>query len=178
MKAIALLMLLMGFAINSAGACSVKEIARPQLLVEQAHAIYHVRAVGYVTPLRRLPRDRAPKIRFSVINVIKGPRPLAEVQFAGILVQADDRNDHAAPYGFVRPAGRHGMCFATEYRAGAKYLMLIKGGTPYWARLAPTNEQLSGPNDPWLLWVKRRAAGGSKPRLNVSFKPKPLSGSA
>jgi hypothetical protein len=176
MKAFALLALLLaGFP---ARACTVKEILRPQLLVERAQAIYHVKASGYVVPLRQLPRGQAPKVRFTLLGVIKGAAPKAPLEFAGVLVQSDDRNDQTPPYDFVRPAGRHGMCFATEYRAGAEYLMLIKNGSPYWARLSPTNEQIFGPTDAWLEWVKQQAAQISKVRPNNSFKPKPLRGSA
>jgi hypothetical protein len=41
-------------------------------------------------------------------------------------------------------------------------LMLVEEGpgilTPYWAPLLPTNEQLHGPDDPWLAWVRTRVA--------------------
>ena len=176
MKTLALLVLLL--AGIPARACTVKEILQPQLLVAQAHAIYHVKAVGYVVPLQQLPRGQSPKVLFTLLGAIKGAAPKEPLEFAGILVQADDRNDQTVPYDFVRPAGRHGMCFATEYRAGAEYLMFIKGGTPYWARLAPINEQVFGPTDAWLKWVKQRAAQSSRLRPNNSFKPKPLRGSA
>jgi hypothetical protein len=176
MKSFALLVLLLaGFPVR---ACTVKEILQPQLLVEQAQGIYHVKAVGYVVPLQELPRGQGPKVRFTLLGVIKGLAPKGQLQFSGVLVQTDDRNDQTAPYDFVRPAGRHGMCFATEYRAGAEYLMLIKRGTPYWARLSPTNEQVFGPSDAWLRWVKQQATQSSKVRPNNSFKPKPLRGSA
>jgi len=176
MKALALFALLL--AGLPARACLVKEILKPQLLVEQAQAIYHVRAGGYVVPLRQLPHGQTPKVNFILLGVIKGAASKEPLQFAGVLVQRDDRNDQTAPYDFVRPAGRRGMCFATEYRAGAEYLMLIKGGTPYWAHLSPTNEQVFGPSDAWLKWVKQQAAQSSKVRPNNSFKPKPLRGSA
>jgi hypothetical protein len=176
MKIFALFALLLaGFP---AGACTVKEIIQPQLLVAQAQAIYYVKADGYVVPLRLLQRGQTPKIRFTLLSVIKGATPKGPLQFAGVLTRADDRNDQPVPYDFVRSAGRRGMCFATEYRAGAEYLMLIKGGTPYWARLSPTNEQVFGPADAWLKWVKQQAAQRSVVRPNNSFKPKPLRGSA
>ena len=176
MKAFALLaLLLVGFP---ARACLVKEILKPQFLVEQAQAIYLVKAGGYVVPLRQLPRGQTPKINFILLSVIKSTAPKQPLQFAGVLVQKDDRNDQVAPYDFVRPAGRRGACFATEYRTGAEYLMLIKGGTPYWAYLSPTNEQVFGPSDAWLKWVKQQAAQSSEVRPNNSFKPKPLRGSA
>ena len=51
-------------------------------------------------------------------------------------------------------AGGCGGCFAHEYRDGAEYLLMLKGVTPYWAPLSPTNEEVSGAQDPWVLWVK------------------------
>jgi hypothetical protein len=51
-----------------------------------------------------------------------------------------------------------GNCYALTYRSGAQYLLLIKAGTPYWAPLAPTNEQVQGEDDAWVSWV-RNAAG-------------------
>jgi hypothetical protein len=49
------------------------------------------------------------------------------------------------------------------YRRGAEYLLLLtreQAGelTPYWSPLAPTNEQVSGPDDPWIQWVKIEVA--------------------
>jgi len=29
-------------------------------------------------------------------------------------------------------------------------------GTPYWTPLSPTNEEVSGLDDPWVVWVKRQ----------------------
>jgi len=126
----ATLALIAGWAMPLAQACTVKELVKPQRLVEQAQAIYHVRADGYVVPLSQLKRGEAPLVRFSVLSVIKGQSPMTPIHFAGILVQADDPSDQVAPRDFVRPAGRSGMCFATEYHLGAEYLMLIRGGTP------------------------------------------------
>jgi hypothetical protein len=89
------------------------------------------------------------------------------VEFNGELNQRDDPNDRPAPYGFVRPGGRHGNCFALGYRSGGEYLLLLRRTehpssaqpndlTPYWSPLAPTNEQLfGGTSDPWFAWVAR-----------------------
>ena len=39
------------------------------------------------------------------------------------------------------------------------FLKLSKGTmTPYWQSLAPTNEQVRGPDDPWVAWVRKELA--------------------
>src|SRR4249919_3819283 len=81
MKALALFALLL--AGLPARACLVKEILKPQLLVEQAQAIYHVRAGGYVVPLRQLPHGQTPKVNFILLGVIKGAASKEPLQFAG-----------------------------------------------------------------------------------------------
>ena len=51
--------------------------------------------------------------------------------------------------------------------AGCRVLLLLKVAsqpvfgppgqlTPYWRALAPTNEQVFGPDDPWESWVRRQ----------------------
>jgi len=77
----------------------------------------------------------------------------------GELTDRDDPNDRPASYGFVRPLGRGGDCFARYYRRGGEFLMFcrVTNGrlNPYWASLGATNEQLFGPDDKWLAWVRR-----------------------
>jgi len=56
-----------------------------------------------------------------------------------------------------------GSCFADDHRAGASCRLLLDSDgsgalTPYWSALQGLNEQLSGPGDPWLAWVRRQAA--------------------
>jgi len=158
--------------------CSVIRIPSPSELVKNADRIVLVQAEGLATE----PGSSAPsgplassktQIRFRVIEVLKGATPGATITFNGSLSDHDDRNDRPAPYDFVRPDGRHGNCFALEYRQGAQYLLLLKRSsedayaqpdvlTPYWAPLAPTNEQVFGAPDPWLAWV-RKAVGAPEP---------------
>jgi hypothetical protein len=85
----------------------------------------------------------------------------------GRLVAGDDFNDQPPPYTFVRPAGRHGGCYASEYQTGAQFLLILKfhgdgSLTPYWEGLAPTNEQLHGPDDPWLKVVRTFATAAAR----------------
>jgi len=98
------------------------------------------------------------------LDVLKGSydRP-----FVSVIGQIGDyRTDPARrpPYEQIDCMGRVpgcGSCFAQSYKNGAHYLLLLKGGTPYWAPLSPTNEEVSGPADPWVLWVKRQLEGRS-----------------
>jgi mannose-6-phosphate isomerase-like protein (cupin superfamily) len=63
--------------------------------------------------------------------------------------------------------GRGGSCWAFHYKDGAEFLLFLKRHdpneedsvewgevTPYWASMAPTNEQLHSPDGAWLRWVK------------------------
>jgi hypothetical protein len=90
------------------------------------------------------------------------------ISFSGVLVEQEDLRDGPIPYQMVRPAGQRGNCFATEYRPGAEYLLLLSrsdraGLTPYWAPLAPLNEQIRGPDDPWVAWVREQLEDASVP---------------
>jgi hypothetical protein len=125
-------------------------------IVRRADVIVRARAEG-VAP-------SAGGVTFTILDVLKGRTSASSLDIDGSLVDGDDPNDHPVPYTFVRPAGRRGNCYALEYRAGAEYLLILKGGkkpasalTPYWSRLMPTNEQLiGGETDAWFVWMKRR----------------------
>lgn len=112
----------------------------------------------------------ATDVHFTALEVVTGVPP-AELKFAGELVDADDYNNGAVPYRMVRPSGQRGSCFTYEYRAGAEYLLILRNAphaipliagaetprlNPYWAPLAPLNEQVRGDDDPWVQWVKAR----------------------
>ena len=101
-------------------------------------------------------------VRFEILERIRGADSLTHLDLRGVLVSRDDFNGGTVPYQMVRSAGQRGDCFAQEYRAGAEYLLILEprvdGFTPHWKPLAPFNEQLRGPEDPWLIWV-REAAG-------------------
>jgi len=92
------------------------------------------------------------------------PSPLL---IEGTVTPDDDFTDRPSPYDFVRPRGRGGSCYATEYREGARFLLLLNRAadgslTPYWAALAPTNEQLHPGDDPWLAAVRAFATSGRR----------------
>lgn len=145
-----------------ASACKVNDVLTPTELVKEADGIYHVRAEAYATRPDPSKPPTSPVVRFSVLAAIKGAEQKADFNFVGVLVDRNDPNDTPVPYDIVRSAGRHGDCFAKQYRAGGEYLMFIKSGTPYWSALAPTNEQVRGESDPWLVWV-RNAVAKDKP---------------
>jgi hypothetical protein len=109
-------------------------------------------------------RTSAPdsRIRFSVLEVVRGEGIKREVVLPGYLWDRDDFNDHRPPYSFVRPDGRDGSCFANTYRSGAQFLLVLKKVkadeyTVNWYSLGPVNEQLRSDTDPWLLWVRQEA---------------------
>jgi hypothetical protein len=155
--------------------CSVERVPSAAELVKDAEAIMVMRAEGLASQKGRPGSlaDSATQMRFRVVEVLKGSIPAATLEFNGSLTEHDDRNDRAVPYDFVRPGGRHGNCFALDYRRGAEYLLLLKRSsqrayaqpdvlTPYWAPLAPTNEQVFGTADPWIAWVRKTVAGPRK----------------
>jgi hypothetical protein len=101
-----------------------------------------------------------------VVSVLKGRLPGKTLTFNGILTGSDERNPGTIPYQTARHSADAG-CFAMGYREGGYYLLFLKRGdhpayaqgqmlTPYWAPLAPSNEQLFGADDPWERWVSER----------------------
>lgn len=139
-------------------------------MVAEADAIVLANAEGYA-PGPRTSRSSSPlpdsNVRFRIIEVIRAKLPmisaLAEngyLVLPGTLIDQDDFNDHPAPYTFVRPEGRRGNCYATTYRSGAQFLLMLKRNstgdlTVYWNPLAPVNEQVHPSEDAWVLWVRK-----------------------
>ncbi len=158
----------------------------PPQLVERAASILHVRARGYCGGADRecsllansIVVTAGPQgapgpaswssgntgttkpIDFEVLEVLKGPAVPGVVRILGTLVDQDDFNEQPVPFTFVRRGGRSGNCFAFGYRSDREYLLFLRPGkeslTPYWAPLAPINEQIRGSQDPWVTWVKRQ----------------------
>jgi hypothetical protein len=135
-------------------------------MVREADAIVRVAAENYTvapkSPISPTGFDveRDSRIRFKVLEVIRG-KVSEELVLPGVLVDTDDFNDQASPYNSVRPEGRRGSCFASSYRSGEQFLLMLKKRgnefTVDWYSLAPVNEQLHSVNDPWLLWVRKQA---------------------
>ncbi|MEK6666452.1 MAG: hypothetical protein AABZ20_08520 [candidate division NC10 bacterium] len=119
-------------------------------VIRESEAVVRARVVGAGVTLR-------------VLEVLKGSYDRPFVTVPGQI--RDYRSDPARrpPYDQIDCVGRVpgcANCFAQNYKDGVEYLLLLKGGTPYWAPLSPTNEEVSGPNDPWVVWVKRQLERG------------------
>ena len=149
-------------------ACSiVGSPADGLLLAQSADAVVRAVAVeslphpaAVVDEMTEFDRE---SVRFRVEEVLVGDTSLSEVVLPGRVVSGDDWNDHAPPYRFVRPDGRRGSCFASQYRRGGLYLLFLEdteSGLGLLRKpLAPVNEQLRGEQDPWLLYVKGLLTG-------------------
>jgi len=126
-----------------------------------ADVIVRATAVSYVSePDLSLVTTGVPdtKLTFHVEEVLKG-KYIGEILILnGYLSNDDDYNEVKVPYTFVRPNGRSGSCFANTYKEGAQFLLFLKktkgGYTSNISALGPANEQLRGPNDPWLEWAR------------------------
>ena len=99
-----------------------------------------------------------PGITLRVLEVIKGAYDRPFVTVPGQI------RDYASDPARRPPYEQIGDCFARSYKDGAQYLLLLRGGTPYWAPLSPTNEEVAGPDDPWVVWVKRQVGIATGPR--------------
>jgi hypothetical protein len=130
--------------------------------VDSSEVIVRARAVGAGPRVDSHPMitSDGSSVRFAVVQVLRGDTALREIVFGGRLVEHDDFSTMPVPRRTTRPGGQHGNCFATDYTTGAEYLLLLRRQagvlTPYWEGLAPLNEQLRGPDDPWLGWVRSR----------------------
>ncbi len=132
-----------------------------------ADLIVRATALKYVTtpkPDTRTTGVPESTVEFRIEETIWGVDVPATIVLHGYLADRDDFNEVPLPYRFVRPGGRAGSCFANSYKTGAQFLLFLKRGTNSYvstsgyttniSALGPTNEQLRGPDDPWLQWVK------------------------
>jgi hypothetical protein len=163
-----------------AAPCTITHLATPEELVSTADAIVRVTAVEYAKapppPGPRVDGDVIRRevvdtivfgpqgvVRFRVDEVVKGEDVPSVLEMHAELVDHNDFNDKRPPYTFVRPSGRRGSCFTSEYRPGASYLLFLKRGQgdlhvlP--EPLAPVNEQLRSRDDKWVRWVRRKVRG-------------------
>lgn len=106
-------------------------------------------------------------VRLAVREVIRDSVPGGQLVLPGRIVDDDDFNRRPVPYQIVRSSGQRGDCYASEYKLGAQYLLLLarnsRGLTVQWVPLAPVNEQIIGPEDAWVRWVRERANRVSSP---------------
>ena len=135
--------------------------------VTDAEVIVRARAVGTFPGSNLQPVLSATdsSVVFEVQEMLKGDGPLGELSIPGVTSDRNDFNSGQVPYRIVRSEGQRGDCFAMTYRIGAEYLLLLKSREgvlhPYWAGLAPLNEQITGRDDPWVEWVRKRAGLGN-----------------
>jgi hypothetical protein len=115
-------------------------------------------------------------VELEVLEVLTGT--LAQVgskrRVVGRVVEYQGRNTGEVPYETARP-GAGGGCLALDYALGREYLLMFANESLDWAPLAPVNEEVAGPNDKWVTWVraevKRRPR--TKPRAgSVETKDK------
>ncbi|HUF73324.1 MAG TPA: hypothetical protein VMR74_10545, partial [Gammaproteobacteria bacterium] len=144
-------------------ACSLAAPLPPaEELVDSATVIVRARAMGLSDNLSPAggPASSNILVEFQVLRVLKGELSSRVISFDGHIVSRNDFNELPVPYPFIRPGGRSGNCYALEYRLGSQYLLILrtphnaedaKTLTPYWSPLAPTNEQIRGSQDPWLV---------------------------
>lgn len=146
----------------SATRCRVDSVRSVHHLLAQAPAVVRARVVGAAPPAAEDNRGFSPlpegQVELRVLEVLKGSQLPEQLVIRGTLVGSDDFNDGQPPFSFVRPSGRRGSCYAAEYRLGSEYLLILQQQgtnlTPYWAALAPTNEQVRGSDDGWVWWVR------------------------
>jgi len=100
-------------------------------MVREADAIVRASTENYTVAPRaptsstRFDLETDSRIRFKVLEVVSGKVP-ADLVLPGVLVDMDDFNDQVAPYNFVGPDGRRGSCFASSYRSGGQFLLMLK----------------------------------------------------
>ena len=190
---LAILSGLISFQFSTSMACSRSYPFRLSELFS-ADLIVRATAVRYVVspdPNTRTTGVPESTVEFRTEEKIWGGDAPVTIVLNGYLTDRDDFNDVPLPYRFVRPGGRAGSCIANSYKEGAQFLLFLKRrGSSYTAdisALGPTNEQLHGPEDPWLKWVKAYLTpcappdsegldygDRSKPELeNLMTKPQP-----
>jgi hypothetical protein len=145
--------------------CSVVRMMTNVELVKYADVIIRAQAVGYAkspsNPEIYTTGVPDSKVQFKMLESIRGEK-ISNLTLPGYLSESDDFNNQKPPYTFVRPGGRAGSCFANTYRESGTFLLFLKKTksgdyTTNWAALAPVNEQLHSPDDPWLYWVRKQA---------------------
>lgn len=137
----------------SAGACSAAVKPLKQVL-QESDTVLRVKVTG----ARESRGNRIGTVTLEVLEVLKGRLDSGELSIRGRLRNYEGTKGRTAPYDqldCVRAAGCGG-CFAYDYKAGAQYILMLKDGGAYWAPLSPTNEEVTGENDPWALWLKQQ----------------------
>jgi hypothetical protein len=148
------------FCSVSGGAGQPPSVESTRALVRRAEVVVRVHAAEY----RRPPEMQGfppMEIRFHVLEVLHGSDVPADLWIRAGAVAHDDFNDHPVPYLYARPDSRRGGCYAYFHRDGGEFLLLLSRDrqgllTPYWSMGDPTNEQVRGASDPWVVWVREQ----------------------
>jgi len=144
---------------SGAEACSAARFLGPEELVRTADAVVRVRAIGSLAAadLTAWPPG---SVRLEVLEVLSGTVSGRELILPGRIRDYASTRERRVPYDGLdcARAGGCGGCYAYDYKLGAQYLLLLKRNSPYWAALAPTNEEIGGSSDPWVVWVRQRLA--------------------
>lgn len=121
-------------------------------VIQESEQIVRAEVVGFREGKAQSPGN----VDLRVLEAFKGPLTQPFISVEGRLRDYPARGDTSLPYSQLScaRAGGCGGCFARDYRRGRQYLLFLKGGTPHWAPLAATNEEVSGDSDPWVQWVK------------------------
>jgi hypothetical protein len=139
--------------------------ARTRRIVREATVVVRATAIGYTPVPEGSTRPDLRYVAFAVREVLKGAAGDTLRIYGGL----DDRDSfQEGPVPYLSYHRRHaGDCAAYTYRPGTEYLLLMAPSTaglgisPYWEVLAPTNEQIRGKDDPWVVWVRREIAASS-----------------
>ena len=147
----------------SASACSVPygRVATDSDLVLGSDAIVRARAEEYVEapcPPDVKCADRLGKIRFRVVEVLKGPYPSPLFHAWGRLDDQEVLNEV-------------GSCHTTAYKSDTEFLLFLANWSGIWivspAPLAATNREVQGENDPRVVAVRaevKRIKQKARPR--------------
>ena len=154
--------------LSTADACQRTEPLIIADVIAETPVIVRARAARYAPDslaVRDDPRANLKTIEFRVYDVLKGDGVPDRIYLGGTLGDRDDLNPDDVPYPMVRPSGRRGMCHTTYYKREAQFLLFLEERDgQYWVvgeALAPVNEQVTGGQDPWVLWVRAFNGGVS-----------------
>ena len=141
---------------SAVAACTA--VLRPvEAIIRESEVVVRADVVGAEAGHRGEPGH----VTLRVLDVLKGSLAGVFITVPGRLADYRVPAGRRPPYAEIDCEGRApgcASCFARTYKASGQYLLLLKGGTPYWAPLSPTNEEVSGPDDPWITWVRPQLA--------------------
>jgi hypothetical protein len=146
----ALLFMLSSLFTHEGFACSVEHIEPVSVLLKESDHIVRAKVVSW-----RRGKERG-MVTFVVSEVLKGSEQIENLEIEGRLTEYSSALSRPVPR-YQHDCGRAmgcGSCYAYDYRVGEEYLLFLRRGDPYWAPVAPVNEQISGTTDIWYVWVK------------------------